>query len=137
MPLTLESPVRPELLAPSPAGDRRSRLEARRAARRDALDRYEAASCKTAESNRLALCYGPHLIGWYPAGALAEVLADVERWGADPGHFDSLPWPRCCRRFWEWNAGENPAVWHAGRVLALAVKTAAGDVAIKRVADLD
>lgn len=130
MSLMPESPIGGERLARCPRSIGRADA---RAARRTALERQQVASFKAAAVNRVVLCYGSVLIGWYPAGALAEVLADVERWGADPNHFAALPWPRCCYPSWEWNTGEELAVWEAGRLLAVVEKTAAGAVVVRRL----
>lgn len=100
--------------------------------KRDAIEHEDAIRAQTTETRRITVCCGCHLIGIYPAGALAEVLADLSRWAVDPAARDPLPWPVRCAP-WEWCAGETLAVWHAGQVVALVAKPAAGGPVITRI----
>lgn len=90
-------------------------------------DRHSAELGKLAETKRIIVCCGCHMIGWYPAEAsVDQVLGDLGRWADDPSYFPSLPWPVCCDLGWTWDAGEELAIWHNGQVLALVARNAAG-----------
>lgn len=91
----------------------------------------QALLVKPDESQRILVCCGCHMIAWYPADALDEVLEDLARWAVDPSARDHLPWPKFLGP-WDWSASEHLAVWHAGRVLALVTKPPAGEPSVTR-----
>jgi hypothetical protein len=108
-------------------------LPRHRPARRPALERFTVDSIRRADAARVALCCGVAFLGWYPAdAALDEVLSDLARAAADPSYFQSLPWPRCCCPAWDWLPGEDVAVWHAGRLLAVVSRAASGGLSVRR-----
>jgi hypothetical protein len=84
------------------------------------------------EPRRRTLTVGCHLVGWYSAAApLDAVLADLLRWVTDPGHLASRGWPICCRP-WDWDAGEDVAVWHGCRLLAMVSRGPDGEARVRR-----
>lgn len=129
MTLTISPPRGPAIARttrPMRTTARRPRLS-----RREQLELEAARRLKIVETGRITLCCGCHMIGWYPADALAEVLADLKRWATDPSARDHLPWPVCCAP-WEWAPGEALALWRGGRLLALVAKRAAGEPVVTR-----
>jgi len=90
-----------------------SRLEAQQ---------ISAARLKVVEAGRTSVCAGCHFVVWYPPDATVDqVVGDLKRWAADPTQY-----PPRSDRGWCWDVGEELAIWHAGKVLAIVTRTAAG-----------
>lgn len=103
--------------------------------RRASLYELRVGSLRRADAARVALCCGVAFVGWYPPDALDLALSDLARAAADPSYFGSLPWPRCLCPPWDWRPGEDVALWRAGRLLAVAARTASGGLTLTQYDD--
>ena len=83
------------------------------------------------EPTRSCLCIGPHLIGWFDDEPLDQVVTELVRWAADPGHLESLGWPHCCA-IWPWTPGEDVSIWRDCRLLALVTLDRTGKAIVHR-----
>lgn len=81
------------------------------------------------EPSRITLCSGCHLIASFKAHVgLEGVLAELARFADDPAVLalaDRQPWP--------WRPGEDLAVWHANRLVALATRGDDGRAVVRRL----
>ena len=98
---------------------KRSRPRRRGKASRLDLTRHSFEGIRAADRRRLLCTCGAALIGWWPAATpIADALADVERWHADPACLDN-PGAGALSPAWLWGPGDQLALWHAGRLVAL------------------
>lgn len=114
------------LTMPLPTSRRRSvdclRSRRRRDRRtREQINRDCVARLKAdVEPSRITLTIGCHIIGWFPSATpLAEILGHLVRWADAPGDPLPLPWPQSSSSEWWWSRGEQVAVWHDSRILAV------------------
>ncbi len=85
------------------------------------------------EPNRISLAIGCHLLGSFDAPmALDLVIGHLACWARDPEHLPALGWPQCSSP-WTWDAGEDVAVWHDCRLVALVTKRPDGGADVRRL----
>lgn len=109
----------------------RQRRESNYVARMARLWREGWEQIKAMEPTRISVCSGCHLLSQWPAETdPAAVVRELVRWAADPALIRAHR--HASTREWWWTPGEQLAVWHAGRLLALLTLTEAGRVSVRR-----